>query len=275
MQQHRIISLLSILVMLIIPAIGWVLVAQPQLSAAATADAQRAEAAAQVAVSQSVVAQLKVDSAKLPELKGELNELRTTVPAGIDPEGYIDGLSALAQVAQVQITTLTVDDAVAYSPATPPAGSVPPPATEGDEGADPATGSDEPAAPVAYPGIVTNPLIDSSNFVAIPVTIEVTGKSASILRFVNGLQTNDRLFLVTTLTTEQTTDASVLTGKIGGFIWAMPAGIVGEPRPVSTIVKSMEPADDADAGDAEGETETPDPGSTDAPDPDPTETPAP
>ena len=43
MQQHRIISLASILVMLIIPVIGWFLIAQPQLAAAASADQQRAD----------------------------------------------------------------------------------------------------------------------------------------------------------------------------------------------------------------------------------------
>ena len=58
MQQHRIISLLSILVMLIIPVIGWFLIAQPQLAAAATADQQRADAASQVAASQAVVDKL-------------------------------------------------------------------------------------------------------------------------------------------------------------------------------------------------------------------------
>ncbi|MEO8094347.1 MAG: hypothetical protein ABI632_05355 [Pseudolysinimonas sp.] len=263
MQKHRIISLLSVLIMLIIPAMGWFLVAQPQLAAASLADQQRADAAAQVATSQKIVAALKADSAKLPELNVDLNELRTSIPAGIDPSGYIDGLSALAKVSGVDIDGLTVQDPIAYVPATPPDSAIPV-APAPDPSADP---SATPPPPPPFPGIVTSPLIDNTNFVAIPVTLDVTGTSPSILRFVNGLQTNDRLFLVTTLTTEQGSRAQQLSGKIGGFIWAIPTGVVGKPRPVSTIVKSMEPAKPPAPP-------TPDPNATATPDPNATVPPA-
>jgi hypothetical protein len=271
MQQHRIISLLSVLAMVVIVAIGWFLIAQPQLAAAAAADQKRAAVEAQVAASQLVVAQLKADSAKMPELLDGLNELRTSIPAGIDPSGYLDGLSALATVSKVEITGLTVSDPVAYSPPALPEGTFAPAEDETDGEA----GTDEEAAgettgPVtaAFPGIVTSPLIDSSNFVAIPVTIEIAGKSGPIMRFINGLQTGDRLFLVTTISTEQDAQAGQLIGKVGGFIWAIPTGVVGEPRPVSTIVKQMDPPEDADEDESDEE-------STETPAPDPTETPAP
>jgi Tfp pilus assembly protein PilO len=241
--------------------IGWFLVAQPQISAAGAADQQRVEAAAAVAASQAVVAQLKADSANMPQLQDELDDLRTSIPAGVDPSGYIDGLSALATVSGVAITSLTVADPFAYSPATPPTdpNAVVADGTEGDAATDGA--AVPPPAPV-NPSIVTNPLVDSSNFVAIPVTIEVTGNGSTILTFVNGLQSNDRLFLVTTLATEPGADPSQpsLVGKIGGYIYAIPTGVVGDPRPISTIVKHMEAA-------------TPPP--TETPTPDPTETTAP
>jgi Tfp pilus assembly protein PilO len=271
MQQHRIISLLSILVMLIIPVIGWFLIAQPQLAAATTADQQRAEAAAQVTASQAVVAQLTADSAKLPELQDELDELRGSIPAQIDPEGWIDGLSALAKVSKVQITELTVEDPLAYVPATPPvdpnapvAGETP---VEGEEGATPV---ETPAPePVDTPGIVTNPLVDASNFVAIPVSVKVEGSLGTILRFVNGLQTDNRLYLVSGLTTEPVAeDGGGLVGKITGYIYAIPTGVAGDPRPVSTQVKQMDPIE-------EEEPVTPDPTSTGTPTPNPTDTPAP
>jgi Tfp pilus assembly protein PilO len=264
MQQHRIISILSVLSMVVIVAIGWFLIAQPQLAAATSADQQRTEVAAQVAASQIVVAQLKADSEKLPELLDELDELRTSIPAGVDPSGYLDGLSALAQVAGVQITGLTVEDPVAYVAATPPIGQAAPAETETD-GED--TGESVEAPPTVFPGIVTSPLIDSSDFVAIPVTIEIAGEASAIMRFINGLQSGDRLFLVSTFTTEQSTEPGHLIGKVGGYIWAIPTGVPGDPRPVSTIVKTMTPpAPPVVEGEAETDGE---------PDPDPTETPAP
>lgn len=261
MQQHRILSLLSILVMLIIPVIGWFLIAQPQLAAAASADQQRQDVAAQVAASQLVVDKLKADSVRLPEMRKELDELRGSIPAGVDPSGWIDGLSALATISGVQITALTVSDPLAYSPAQPPNA----PATEQSAGeGDDAEGTDTPA----FPGIVTSPLITSSNFVAIPVTVDVAGPADAILRFVNGLQTDNRLYLVNEFsTTADASDPNQLVGKIGGYIWAIPTGEPGNPHPVSTIVKSMTPPEpvvtDADAEGADGA--SPDPSSTPAP----------
>lgn len=272
MQQHRIISLASILAMLLIPAIGWFLVAQPQFSAAALADQQRVETEAEIAASSAIVAQLKEDSANLPNLNAELNGLRTSIPAGVDPSGYIDGLDALARISKVEITGLTVADPAVYSPAIPPNAPVAvAPDAASDEG-DPATTPEAPAAPVVVdPAFVTSPLIDSSNFVAIPVTIEVSGKWAPILRFIQGLQSSNRLFLVSSLNTSQEAGGGdSMTAKIGGYIYAIPTGVEGNPRPTSTTVKQMdaikppvEPTDEPGEGD---------PGT---PAPNPTETPAP
>src|SRR5688572_20106458 len=120
MQMHRIISLTSILVMLLIPVFGFFLVAQPQLEAASKADQQRVETEAQIAASTQVVAQLAADSARMPELNNDLNDLRTSIPAGADSEGYIDGIAALAKVAHVAVVGLSVDASVPYVAATPP-----------------------------------------------------------------------------------------------------------------------------------------------------------
>jgi Tfp pilus assembly protein PilO len=270
MQQHRIISLLSILVMLIIPVIGWFLIAQPQLAAAATADQQRVQAAAQVTASQAIVDRLKADSAKLPELRNELDDLRGSIPAGIDPSGWIDGLSAQAKVSKVVITEIHVDDPIRYVPAVAPVDPNAPvaggsaPTSEGDASATPTPTP----TPVDFPGITTNPLIDSSNFVAVPVTVKFDGTYSALIRFINGLQSDNRLYLVTAIGSEPVADVSTgkLTGTVTGYIWAIPTGEVGNPHPVSTIVKSMDPP-------APPVTETPDP--TDTPDPNSTATPPP
>jgi Tfp pilus assembly protein PilO len=263
MQQHRIISLASIVVMLLIPVIGWFLVAQPQFAAAAAADQQRVATEAQIATSSAIVAQLKADSARLPELNADLNELRTSIPAGVDPSGYIDGLDALARISKVNITALTVADPTAYTPAVP---AIDPnavaPDANGEEGA-----AETPATPATIdPAFTTSPLIDSTNFVAIPVTIEVAGEWGPILRFIQGLQSSDRLFLVSTLETANDGGSSI-TSKIGGFIYAIPTGIEGNPRPTSTIVKQMDAVEEAVEDETDEEPETPNP--------DPTETPAP
>lgn len=266
MQQHRILSLASILVMLIIPVIGWFLIAQPQLAAATTADEQRADMESQIEASSAVVAQLKADSAQLPKLNDLLNKLRTSIPAGVDSSGYIDGLDALAQYNGVAITALTVAEPTNYVPATPPADPNAVAPADGEESQD---GESAPVAPPPAddPAIVTSPLITSSNFVAIPVTITVEGEWSAILNFVDGLQSSPRLFLVTSLATGTVEgDASRLAGNIGGYIYAIPTGVEGKPRPISTTVKSMTPPEPVVTDE---ETE-----GSDEPTPDPTETPA-
>jgi Tfp pilus assembly protein PilO len=261
MQTHRILSLGSILAMLLIPVIGWFLVAQPQFAAATAADHQRNEIDGQIAASAAIVAQLKADSLKLPELNDELNDLRGSIPADIDPSGYLDGLGALATISGVSITALTVGDPMAYSPATPPVEDAVVP-QDGD--AEPDAEAEPTAAPVAVddPAFVTNPLISGENFVAIPVSIEVNGEWESILAFVHGLQTGDRLFLVSTLSTSRDQASAAMTATVGGFIYAIPTGVEGHPRPVSTTVKQLtvpEAPDDEtegdDAADADADSE--------------------
>ena len=130
---------------------------------------------------------MKEDSADLPALNDELNDLRTSIPAGIDPSGYIDGLDALARVSGVSINGLTVSEPLVYAPAV--AGEDPnaiAPDAAATEGEAPAPAP----APVVNPAVVTDPLITSENFVAIPVSIEVAGTWETILRFVQGLQSN-------------------------------------------------------------------------------------
>jgi Tfp pilus assembly protein PilO len=272
MQKHRILSLASILAMLLIPALAFLLVAQPQLEAAASADQQRADTEAQIVASAAIVAQLKADSAKLPQLNADLNDLRTSIPFGVDSSGYIDGLDALAKIAKVTVKGLTVGDAQAYAPAVPP---VDPNAAAPDASAEGAEGGEPQAVPPVdpNPAIVTSPLIDSTNFVAVPVTVDVEGGWAGVLKFVQGVQSSPRLFLVTKLDTK-TDEGGDVEASVGGYIYAIPTGVEGKPRPISTTVKSMEPA----APETEDETDGATDGTTDEDgetDPDPGQTPAP
>jgi Tfp pilus assembly protein PilO len=263
MQQHRIISLASILAMLLIPALGWFLVAQPQLAAAAAADQQRADTEKQVLASTEAVAQLKEDSRRLPQLNQELDELRASIPFDADPSGYIDGLDALAQLAHVELTGLTVGDGVAYVPAALPAD---PDAVPADTTAPEESAGTVPA-PAPDPAIVTNPLIDSTNFITIPVTVQAKGDWPEILQFVQGVQSSPRLFLVTSLSTQL--EDSAYSATVGGFIYVIPTGVEGKPKPISTTVKQMGTpngtAEDAESTEP-GSTEAPDPGATDQPD---------
>ena len=193
MQQHRIISLASILVMLIIPVIGWFLVAQPQLACrGAGRSAARWTPDAQIAASAAVVEQLKADSATLPELDDDSTSCAASIPAGVDPSGLHRRPRVRSRRSRAsQITGLTVDEADRVRPGRRlrSTRTLPRRRRRGPESD--AGDATLRAAPEPFdPGIVTSPLINSSNFVAIPVTIEVSGKcDRDPAGSSNGLQT--------------------------------------------------------------------------------------
>jgi len=220
MQSHRIISGLTIVVMVVLVAAGYFLVAQPQLASASTANAQLLDTQSQISSSQAALAALKSEQKKLPALKKQLKALQSSIPSNIDGSEYIRGLNELANTAGVTITSIALLDPVAYaSPAgSPPAASTSP-SPSPSASASPSPAATTPAASGWTPP--TNPLITGSNFVDIPVTVAIAGPWDQSLAFIKGLQSGKRLFLVTGIVTKQADDGSGLTTTINGYIYAL------------------------------------------------------
>jgi len=221
MQTHRILSGLTIFLMIASAAVGYFLVAQPQLAAANTANAQLVDAQSQISSTQAVLASLKNEQKQLPALKRKLNALEMSIPSNIDGAEYIRGLNDLAGSAGVTITALKVSDPVAYvSPAPAPAPAANSSATPSPApSATPAAGTTAPVVTGWIP--TTDPLITGSNFVDIPVTVTTLGSWDASLSFTKGLQSGKRLFLVTGISIKQADDGSSVTTTITGFIYAL------------------------------------------------------
>jgi len=220
MQTHRLLSGVTILLMVVLVVAGWFLVAQPQLAAASTANGQLASAQAQIASTQQTIDQLKSQQKGLPKLQLKLADLRKSIPEGAESSAFIDGINALAASAGVTIKALSMSDAVPYTPpvvAKPPAASGPTPAPSAS-----ATASPAPVAPVAPSewSPTSDPSITAANFVAIPVSITSLGDWNATLAFFHGLQSGTRLFLISGFTTAS--DATgVITATTTGYIYAL------------------------------------------------------
>lgn len=218
MQSHRIISGLTIFVMVALVAVGYFLVAQPQLAAASTASAQLVDAQSQISTTQAALISLKEEQKKLPALKAQLKALQLSIPSDIDGSSYIRGLNELASTAGVTITSIVVTDPQAYiapvsaAPVVTPSASPSPSATPSPAATTPAVTGWTPT---------TNALITGTNFVDIPVTVTVTGSFDTSLGFINGLQTGTRLFLVTGITTKQADVGAGVTTTVTGYIYAL------------------------------------------------------
>ncbi len=218
MQSHRIISGLTIFVTVVLVAVGYFLVAQPQLAAASTANAQLVDAQSQISTTQAALISLKNEQKKLPDMKAQLKALQLSIPSNIDGSAYIRGLNDLASAAGVTITSIAVTDPQAYVPPVLPTPAATPTARP--------SASATPAPAAATPAVIgwvptMDALITGTNFVTIPVTVTVTGSFDGSLGFIHGLQTGTRLFLVTGIVTKEAEGGSGVTATVSGYIYAL------------------------------------------------------
>lgn len=214
MQTHRILSALTVFLMVVLVAAGWLLVAQPQLAAASTANATLAGVQSQSAATQATIKQLIGEQKDLPRLTTDLAALRQSIPAGADSSAYINGLDALAAASGVTITELTLDNPVVYS-------SPAPVAVAPTAGATPSPTPTPAKAPVATGWTPpTDSRITGANFIAIPVSVTTSGNWSTTLSFLKGLQSGQRLFLITGITTDLDV-SGVLKATAKGYIYVL------------------------------------------------------
>ena len=199
-------------VMAVALGLGWLLGASPLLETARVADVAREGVEAQNVVYDQELITLKEQFAGIGELQTQLAGLRTELPNGTALPAYVAQLATSAQQHSVKLTTITVGDAVAYTPpvadeaATDTAADDPATDTATDAApTDAATSPPATPAPEAVPAPasvgagtpVTSPLVTGDNFVAIPITIALDGGYANALDFVESLQKGTRLTTVT------------------------------------------------------------------------------
>ncbi len=264
MQSHRILSGLTIFVMVVLVAAGWFLVAQPQLAAASTANTNLSGVQAQIQSTQATIAQLQGEQKKVPELTKQLAALQESIPAEANSSSYIDGLNLLAATAGVTITAITVGDAVQYSPAVAPAAASAATPTASPSPTPAPSASTAPKAPVGWVP-PTNAGITASNFIAIPVSITAEGSWAADLAFIDGLQTGKRLLLINGIATApNATDATVTTAKISGYIYVLLDPKVAAlqaktatPTPTPTVTPTPTPTVSASPNPSGSSTPTP------------------
>ena len=210
----------AVILTVAIVAMGWFLGVSPKLGEAAAADQHRADVAAQNEAHEAETARIKKQYEQLPELKAQLAVLRAAVPAGDDLSTFLGELHQLEQQTQVSLTSFSAGDGQPY---VPPAA---PEAKDAKAGTDAATDAAKNAAKpaantaTAVPG-ATSPLVTADNFVAIPVTVMVTGSHEQAMNFIQGLQSGNRLFLVTDLKMAQAKDSEAFDATITGFVYVL------------------------------------------------------
>jgi len=220
--NNRIWTIGSLTLIIVLIAGGWVLGAQPFVTAATAADVERANLEQQNAVHQASIAALAQENENLASVQAEYAALQKSIPSTTDSSAYIKGLDALAADAGVQISGITVGSPTAY---TVPASAAQAAAAAAAATSPTPTSTEAPVAPAPVGSVaVTSPLITPENFVGVQVGVTVLGSYDSVLSFMNGLQTGQRLFLVTKFTSTRNADAGdsdAVSAQIDGLIYVL------------------------------------------------------
>lgn len=210
MNKNKLWVMGAVFAMLMIIGGGWLFGIQPQLSSISSAHQKRANAQIQNASNQALLIKLKRDYQNIAALKEQLSSLRVAVPSSAEISTFVTELNALASLYKVTVKSISVSDAKPYAPAAPTSGT-------------------SPSATTA------DPRITAANFILVPVQLSVAGPYAKVLDFVHQLQIGPRLFFVSTLSSNGSTDAQgtanakrstattseKVDATIGGFVYVL------------------------------------------------------
>jgi Tfp pilus assembly protein PilO len=211
MSRNRLMLLLAVVAAVVVAAGGFFLGVQPQLDRAATAKSDTESISAGNATTRAEIARLRQQAKSLPEMRTRLATLQASVPDAAGVSSFISQLNGTADTAGVQVATITVGDATAYSPPAAPAGGDTSSDTASSDASATATATPAPTAVAttpAAPETATDSSITSRNFSVIPVSVTVNGEFPGALTFVKGVQSNSRLFLIDSISSSSPSTAA-------------------------------------------------------------------
>lgn len=205
---------------LVVLGLGFVFGVQPQLSAASAASDQAATIQANNQTSEAQLAKLKQDYSNIDQFSGQLSDLKRSIPASPSLDELLADLRSLAASTGTTISGFNPGQAVAYTPPAAPVTAAPTAGSTASPSPTPTPTAAAPAKPQA-PKTTTNSLITASNFVAIPLTISVTGTTDGAIAFLGALQHGSRLVLVTGFSGSEDKSGGASGAAASGATWTI------------------------------------------------------
>jgi Tfp pilus assembly protein PilO len=212
------------LVIVLVVLSGFTLGISPKLEEVSVARATRTAALAQNEVYELQLAALQREFDSLETVQDELAVLRAAIPEGAALPAFIGQLDAIADRTSVTLTEFSSADAMPYLPVVPAPDATAPDATAPDATAPDATAPDATAPDGAAAGAAVSttpsPLVTAENFVAVPVTISITGSFDAVMEFLDGVQNGQRLMTVTAFSSSPGAPDRQ-TGQIAGIVYVL------------------------------------------------------
>lgn len=220
MTRNRIVAVALALVTALVLLLGWTFGVQPQLTAAAAADATSASVRADNDAQRLTLATMKKQYETIDSLTTKLTSLRRSVPAELDSGATLVAIQQVAGSLGVRVTGFTPGATVPYAApvaaATSAAPAQAPAAGSTSAAGATSTPSPAPGTPQVVGGIVAVNAADTTQvgtgkFFVTPVTITIDGDLGRMLDFISAMQSSStRLFVLT--------DGSVGIGSAGATI---------------------------------------------------------
>ena len=222
MTRTRVWSILTAVVVVALLAAGWFLLIAPKRSKVAELDAERAAAEQRSATVQMQIDALKEKARALPQQRRRLEAFAVKLPVDVQLPTIVRTLSALGRDAGTDVTVITPQRPVAPNEA-------------GGPTAAPATSSGTAAAPAG-----------KSGYAVVPLSVTVRGSYVQIERFLSGLETTPRAFLVNVLSIQPATDVtSASDGGVALEATLTTSAFVASARPAPAT--GTTPADESSA----------------------------
>ena len=220
MKQNRLVFIGLTAAIVVVALFGWFIGIQPILVSTAASTVQRASLVLENQQHAADLAALKKQYEGIDDLRASLAALRAEVPADSDLSTFLGELTQLAAAAGAGISSVTPGDAQLYQA---PAAAVPVAADSNSTD----TTADTAAATANLVPLAVNDAAaaaaQEAGFVAIPVQIGLTAGYSQLMQFVAGLQSGQRLFLVTSIALGTgASDAST----VGGIVFVLPDAAV-------------------------------------------------
>ncbi len=244
----------------VVAALGYVVGISPIVAQASAADSQRTSIAAANDASEARLVSLKAQYAGIAKLQAQLKVLTGSIPVDAEMPVFLRELNALSN--QYQVSLKSVGVSVAQNYASPTAPAAKPPA--GSAATPSPTPTPSAGAPATTPPAPSGP---ASRLILIPVAISISGSYSNLMAFVGGLQSGDRLYLLTGLSTSSAADPAHYSADITGYVYALPP--VG-----GTVAKGATPSATANPAPSGSPTATGSPTPSDSPSPTTSPTPS-
>lgn len=193
----------SVVVAILILALGWFLGVQPRLAEAGAAELERRSVAETNAGYEATLVELRELSANLPALQRDLDAIRVEIPEAPELSTLLGQLNEIAVAAGVSINEVTANTPQLVEPA------------------------------------LLEPL-GVSDLVAIPVQISALGSTEGLSAFLRNAQFGPRLMFVSSFTTSD--DAESGRVSLTGFIFVLPEEGAVLPSVEEGAVEGADPA---------------------------------